>query len=62
VKSIEGHEITEEIFDRLRASLEGLSEEKLMYAYSGLLALLKYAFRHPSLKKETFRTELLELR
>ena len=62
VKDIEGHEVTEEIFDRLRASLDGLEEEKLLKVYTGMLALLKYAFRHPALKKESFRTELMELR
>ena len=62
VKDIEGHEITEEIFDKLRASFDGLSEEKILWAYSGLLMLVKHAFRHPTLKKEVFRTELQELR
>ena len=62
VKDIEGNQITEEVFDRLRESLDGLDEEKILKVYTGLLALLKYAFRHPALKKESFRTELMELR
>lgn len=62
MKDIEGFEVTEEIFDRLRASLDGLSENKFLYAYTGLLSLLKYAFRHSVLKKGPFRAELKELR
>jgi len=62
VKDIEGNQITEEVFDRFRESLDGLEEEKILKVYTGLLALLKYAFRHPALKKESFRTELMELR
>ena len=62
VKDIEGFEVTEEIFDRLRVSLDGLSENKFLYAYTGLLSLLKYAFRHSVLKKGPFRAELKELR
>lgn len=62
VKHIEGHEITEDIFEKLRNSFASLSEERFLAAYTGLLALLQYAFRHPKLKKETFHTELMELR
>ena len=64
VKDIEGHAIGEEIFQSLEASINSLPEEKILIMYSGILLLMRYALRHPqsSLKKDSFFSELNELR